>query len=427
MHPVSKEVQRIEDARFPRSSFRDAATAASDSTRIQLGKTLRCREGAGLRYGQPHLLQRVGSRSRSWLTSGPCIVLIFFTQTRLTKRRQLAWRHAVQKVRYPGGLLPSIGFVSRIVSPVPERIRYVDSMLLPSAYSASSRPGCKDAESKMCIKIVEIYKICRCVYYTHAVDPCPAYGHRGHCVMTKNVLVGYTCSRHSINLISEEFIDDAGDPTTRPEDSRARNVFAKHQDGLERSTEEGTIDTSLRGRLLARVQKVLETDEQFIPAGDLDGVLTGLTIKRELQNQGLGDVSDHVFRHAKRIFAILLVIQKLDTLKILIEEGLGDEVLPIAVSVNGLPKDKKLQSAFSEWDLDTTKQFADFQWTVLAPVFSEGMHLKLHDDARLPFLRTKRIANGAYGGVHRVEIHCNHLNFMKFESPISTEVSLKYQ
>lgn len=245
--------------------------------------------------------------------------------------------------------------------------------------------------------------------------------------MIKKVLVGFNCSRHSRNQSSEEFIDDARDPTIRSEDSRPQNAFARHQDGLKRITEEGNTDTSLRGRLLARVQKVLETDEQFIPAGDLDKVLTGQAIKMELQSQGLGDVSKYVFRHAKRIFAILLVIRKLDALKDLIEESLGDEVLPIAVSVDGLPKDKKLQSAFSEWDLDTRKQFADFQWTLLAPVFSEGMHLKLHDDARLPFIRTEPIANGAYGGVHSVEIHCNHSSFMKFESPMSTEVSLKYQ
>lgn len=49
----------------------------------------------------------------------------------------------------------------------------------------------------MCIKVVERYAVCRCIYYSHAVDACPAYGRRGHNVKTQEVLVGYTCTRHS--------------------------------------------------------------------------------------------------------------------------------------------------------------------------------------------------------------------------------------
>lgn len=51
----------------------------------------------------------------------------------------------------------------------------------------------------MCIKVVERYSVCRCVYYSHAVDACPAYGRRGHNIKTQDVLVGYICTRHSAN------------------------------------------------------------------------------------------------------------------------------------------------------------------------------------------------------------------------------------
>lgn len=51
----------------------------------------------------------------------------------------------------------------------------------------------------MCIKIIERYAVCRCIYYSHAVDACPAYGRRGHSIKTQEVLVGYTCSRHTVN------------------------------------------------------------------------------------------------------------------------------------------------------------------------------------------------------------------------------------
>lgn len=54
------------------------------------------------------------------------------------------------------------------------------------------------ATNTMCIKIIERYAACHCIYYEHAIDPCPAYGRRGHGIRTKEVSVGYKCSRHSM-------------------------------------------------------------------------------------------------------------------------------------------------------------------------------------------------------------------------------------
>ncbi|KAJ5496282.1 hypothetical protein N7463_008269 [Penicillium fimorum] len=49
----------------------------------------------------------------------------------------------------------------------------------------------------MCYKVVERYSACKCLYFEHSIDPCSAYGQRGHQVQEKTVLVGYTCDRHS--------------------------------------------------------------------------------------------------------------------------------------------------------------------------------------------------------------------------------------
>lgn len=49
----------------------------------------------------------------------------------------------------------------------------------------------------MCIKIIERYAVCQCIYTTHAVDPCSRVGLRDHRIILKEVLVGYTCPRHS--------------------------------------------------------------------------------------------------------------------------------------------------------------------------------------------------------------------------------------
>ena len=233
----------------------------------------------------------------------------------------------------------------------------------------------------MCVKIVERYGVCRCIYFSHPVDPCPAYGRRGHSIKTQEVLIGYTCSRHPV-----------------------------------------TIDSPLRGQLLAKFEKVFDTDEHFIPAGDLEQVLTGHAVEAELQRHGLEDLYPFVYQRAKKLFAILLVIRKLDALQNLIKEDLGDELLPVVESALESLTDERLRAAFSGWDLDTKKGFFEMQWTVLVPVFFEAKHLKLDDNARLPFIKTNRIASGRYGSVYRVEIHRDHEKFEKFGSPTSQKV-----
>lgn len=49
----------------------------------------------------------------------------------------------------------------------------------------------------MCMRVVERYAVCKCVYFTHGIDQCSAYGRRGHLVQDKVVLVGHTCPSHS--------------------------------------------------------------------------------------------------------------------------------------------------------------------------------------------------------------------------------------
>jgi len=49
----------------------------------------------------------------------------------------------------------------------------------------------------MCLQVIERYAACRCLYHKHAVDPCQAYGQRGHPVQERTVFVGYACSSHS--------------------------------------------------------------------------------------------------------------------------------------------------------------------------------------------------------------------------------------
>lgn len=297
-----------------------------------------------------------------------------------------------------------------------------------------------DTQSEMCIKIVERYSVCRCIYYSHAVDACPYYGSRGHAIKTQQVLVGYSCRQHTVNKNSKNRIgnadglsvepaeSEAGHALDRPEDLQDTNegiVLDGKEDRLTGSAVDGAIDSSLRGQLMAKCQKVFDTDEQFIPAGDLHEVLTIHAIEAELQFHGLEYLSSFVFQRAKRIFAILLVIRKLDTLEIWSKEGLGDELLPLADSTFDSLDNEMLRTTFSKWDIDTQKQFFEIQWTLLAPVFSNEEHLKLHADARLPFINTDEIARGSDGAVFHVEIHPDHETFEKLTSPMSQKVGLR--
>ncbi len=97
LHPVSK------------TESKSSASSSSFIIETQLRKAPRpCRGGGptcfspGKEASTMHHLHRLSAQyectSRSWLTSGSCIVLIFFPQRRLTKHHQLARRHAVQGV-----------------------------------------------------------------------------------------------------------------------------------------------------------------------------------------------------------------------------------------------------------------------------------------------------------------------------------------
>ncbi|KAL1842011.1 hypothetical protein VTJ49DRAFT_6177 [Mycothermus thermophilus] len=57
----------------------------------------------------------------------------------------------------------------------------------------------------MCYQLVELYSACRCLYYQHAVDRCPAYGQPGHYIERRTILVGYACSEHSGYAMSDGY------------------------------------------------------------------------------------------------------------------------------------------------------------------------------------------------------------------------------
>ncbi|TDZ61886.1 hypothetical protein CTRI78_v004017 [Colletotrichum trifolii] len=51
----------------------------------------------------------------------------------------------------------------------------------------------------MCYQLFELYSVCRCLYYQHAIDRCAAHGRGGHSIQNRTILVGYACDAHSQN------------------------------------------------------------------------------------------------------------------------------------------------------------------------------------------------------------------------------------
>ncbi|KAI0115767.1 hypothetical protein GGR51DRAFT_546095 [Nemania sp. FL0031] len=49
----------------------------------------------------------------------------------------------------------------------------------------------------MCYQVVEIYSVCKCLYYQHAIDRCPSFDRQDHGVLKRTIEVGYACSTHS--------------------------------------------------------------------------------------------------------------------------------------------------------------------------------------------------------------------------------------
>ena len=303
----------------------------------------------------------------------------------------------------------------------------------------------------MCIQVVERYSICRCIYYRHAVDPCLYYGKRGHRTVVKEVSVGYQCSKHSLpqdskgnypegrstgtsqveKTITDETDDDAASSNTTagvPEINIKRHIGEGFP---EVSTSEYEADMPLRMRLLHKRQENSHVAEYFIASSDLDELLTEHAIGEELQRCKVEVPSSSVFPQATKVFAILLVIRRLDLIVDLVKSRVGDEHLPLQIFNVTTSKGNALHLASSKWDNATKEEFYNFQWAVLAPKFVEKEHLCLDDNAILPFTESRTIARGGYGGVHKVKIHNAHenlggpskkgVNLVFSRNPISTE------
>jgi hypothetical protein len=205
--------------------------------------------------------------------------------------------------------------------------------------------------------------------------------------------------------------------------------------------------TLLRGSL--RVSSGSDQKE-FLPIDKLEDIVTEVAVYRELRRHGhftrrtdenlfslassicgvtysARPNNSGIMRTRKRIFAILVLMERVDVIEAFIQEGRFDSHLPFNIPRNFhdvyyISTNSGIRAlAFSTLRLDERMNFKKCQWQLLAPFFTlvstpdtRPSHYVLEDSHILPFvyddeeMQPPRWIEGGYSEVRRVRIHHAH-------------------
>ncbi|KAJ0168066.1 hypothetical protein CTA2_10431 [Colletotrichum tanaceti] len=189
-------------------------------------------------------------------------------------------------------------------------------------------------------------------------------------------------------------------------------------------------------------------DKEFLPLQALDDFITESTVRRELgaefdqlSESELDDcvhyvcsrqkISNPETRHLKftsgqRIFALLVLIERLDSFLNLMSQGLRDIDLPLKDDCRSSSRRTKTFTCFQSWSPFSLRSFDEWQWKLLAPYFSTTkdreervLFYSLPAPTVMPWLSeteprsedSKPDRFGGYSTVKKVKIHPSHHNF----------------
>lgn len=167
---------------------------------------------------------------------------------------------------------------------------------------------------------------------------------------------------------------------------------------------------NVTGKLRQRIALLDDPQKSFLPKEAMETVLTENTIRLLLQQMPEAkDISlDDITGNKKRIklLSILLLAERVDLLKHLIDHEVSDVDLPLELDRPRLAPCLGRERAIVDY-------FLTSQFKVCVPVFdffTDGVMVKqLHKNQRLPFLTKSELGNGGQGRVWRVEIPPGHL------------------
>ncbi len=127
----------------------------------------------------------------------------------------------------------------------------------------------------------------------------------------------------------------------------------------------------------------------------------------------------------QKVFAILLLTDKADSIVDFMTDGLYDKDLPLIredesgadFKLTRMPdKDGPQLTCFKTWTRRQIRDFDRYQWSLLSPSFSQGddgklLFYALHDRVILPWTEDTLTNGGGYSIIRRVKIHHAHHNF----------------
>jgi hypothetical protein len=202
---------------------------------------------------------------------------------------------------------------------------------------------------------------------------------------------------------------------------------------------DGAID--LQSRLAAaRVSNF--NGQKFIPIDQIEALMTEENVQQELSKhkRKLSEDMEKEILHAvctrssmskptkdtsikapnssrRRIFAILVLLDKAEEIARFMRADIADSDLPFAkVGSSQLARrGRQLLSGFDDWTPETTDSLLHYQTEVTVPYFSispKASHYSLENSIILPFESKEVISRGSYGEVFKVEIHPAYHEFL---------------
>lgn len=258
-------------------------------------------------------------------------------------------------------------------------------------------------------------------------------------------------------------ITDAGDQQfKRQREVDSRQTWASSDNAVTQlsayEASDSMIEHELSFLLFGALQKTRDSREKgFLPKSQLERLVTVKSAARELRKclpsaitqRQIKKIAQTVCKeiHVKdrdkvriksyrKIFALLVLVEKSASISHFLEEDVSDLDLPLTTDrkggfmelrrrdSSGKPSSKRLR-CFDQWTPVPRRNFEEYQWTMLAPFFSQGEynytpHYILKDEHILPFTSTEdqNEYEGGFGRVFMVKIHPDH---HKFRSPDNRE------
>ena len=146
-----------------------------------------------------------------------------------------------------------------------------------------------------------------------------------------------------------------------------------------------------------QLQDIINTNNQ-ISLEELRALLTPDFVHECLKSSGItstSDLVDFIITKASKLFAVLVLIERVDSLTTLVESGWDDGVWPLS------------EAEIPQFDdIQKRQEFIEKQW-LIPPVFTKERHMELPGDAPLP-LRKEYIGNGSFGVVWKVKFFPGH-------------------